>query len=311
MSSFSSSPPSSPPSLPKVHRAVLRNERAVHLVVRDNPSASEGGATLVLVHGSMGHHAQLDSVASHFSSSPLVSRVVSFDLYGCGQSDKPHGSPRAFSEEEHLRDVVEICRRWSSPSSPLVLVGHSFGTNLAIQIAARGTMGAGVEEHGAPPVAGLVLIGTAPTRPGSPWLFYLPSPVLQAIRVQLGNAFLARAFHPDTPQEVIAASTAHNRSNPWHVTRPFYQQVRWGSAEVLQRSPKAGLPATAVVVGESDRLTTVEQSRAVADAIPGATFHVIAKSSHMVMMEKPAELNAVIDAHLRKVLGVAAGTNTA
>jgi pimeloyl-ACP methyl ester carboxylesterase len=249
----------------------------------------------------MGHHGQLEPVAAHFASHPLVRRVVSFDLFGCGRSDKPHGSPRAFAEEEHAKDVAEICRRWhpgpsASTSSPLILVGHSFGTNLALQAAAG--------RHGAPPVAGLVLIGAAPSRPGSPWIFYLPTPVLEAVRVQLGNAFLSRAFHPETPKELIAASTAHNRSNPWHVTKPFYQQVRWEASSVLRGEDARRLPPTAVIVGESDGLTTVEQSKAVADAIGAerASFHVVRKGSHMVMMERPEEVNRIIEAHLERVV---------
>lgn len=49
-----------------------------------------------------------------------------------------------------------------------------------------------------------------------------------------------------------------------------------------------------VVVGQYDAISTVDEMRTVAEAIPGSQLSVIAGSGHMSPMEKPAEVNASI-----------------
>ena len=49
-----------------------------------------------------------------------------------------------------------------------------------------------------------------------------------------------------------------------------------------------------VVVGQFDAISTPDEMRAVAEAIPGAQLNVIAGSGHMSPMENPAEVNASI-----------------
>jgi pimeloyl-ACP methyl ester carboxylesterase len=281
----------------------------------------------------MAHHAQFSRQIDYFSAHPLVRRVVAYDAFGCGRSDKPHGLYREYGEHELLRDLRALYRRFADSEGPNILVGHSFGTNLVMRLAAEEEAWARehAEDAGAahnhnhshshghghathshshshahpPPVAGLVLIGTSPRHPGnSTWIFHLPEFVLDMLRAPLGNGFLSRAFHPETPKSVLEEATRHNRSNPWHVTRPFYQQVEWHASKSLHR---LRVP-TAVIVGEGDKLTTPEASKEVAEAIPEATFHVIPKASHMVMLEKHEEVNAVIEGLIKSVLGGSAAS---
>lgn len=56
---------------------------------------------------------------------------------------------------------------------------------------------------------------------------------------------------------------------------------------------------TAVIVGELDAITTVDDSRAMADAIPGATLHIIADAGHLSNLEQPEAFNAA----LRQLIG--------
>lgn len=291
----------------------IRPGRHIHVVKRDNAAASPNSATIFFVHGSMAHHGQFEQQLQAFASHKSVKTVVAYDGWGCGKSDKPETAWTEYAEDELLHDLHSLFRQYADPAGRNIVIGHSFGTNLSLRLAndlnelagrqplSQATNSAAASEQLMPKVAGLVLIGTSHEKPGSSWLFYLPVFILDRLRVPLGKAFLSRAFHPDTPQHVLDAATAHNRSNPWHVIRPFYQQVHWGATKVLQ-SKSISIP-TAVIVGEADCLTDVAASEAVSKAIPGSTFHVIKSASHMVMMEQPVQVNDIIEQLLLRVLG--------
>ena len=51
---------------------------------------------------------------------------------------------------------------------------------------------------------------------------------------------------------------------------------------------------TLVLVGELDAISTADEMRSIAEAIPAARFEVIAGSGHMSTMEKPAAVNAAL-----------------
>jgi pimeloyl-ACP methyl ester carboxylesterase len=51
---------------------------------------------------------------------------------------------------------------------------------------------------------------------------------------------------------------------------------------------------TLVIAGREDRMIPVEQSRAMADRIPGAQFTVIAEAAHLPPMEQPIATSRVI-----------------
>ncbi|MBU6259707.1 MAG: alpha/beta fold hydrolase [Burkholderiales bacterium] len=57
--------------------------------------------------------------------------------------------------------------------------------------------------------------------------------------------------------------------------------------------PRIACP-TLVVCGEADGLTPVAESRALADAIPGARLEIVAGAGHMLTMEQPARVTALL-----------------
>ena len=58
---------------------------------------------------------------------------------------------------------------------------------------------------------------------------------------------------------------------------------------------------TLVLVGEHDRVTGVPESRALAEAIPGARFEVLPGGGHAVNQENPAAFNAALGRFLAEV----------
>jgi pimeloyl-ACP methyl ester carboxylesterase len=59
---------------------------------------------------------------------------------------------------------------------------------------------------------------------------------------------------------------------------------------------------TAVVVGEEDTITPIEMSRAMIDAIPGATLSIIPSAGHLANLEAPATFETVVRAWLRRTV---------
>ena len=340
---------SSSPSLTRmadIHHTEIRNGRKIHLVIHDNPlstsstsSAIDQCITLFFVHGSMAHHGQFTPQLEYFSKNPYVKRIVAYDAYGCGKSEKPENKPEAYAETELLTDLITLFKRYANPNGKNIIIGHSFGSNLAMCLAQHIYDTTTTIDNNIPNIHGLVLIGTAADKPGNTWIFHLPEFVINMIRGPLGSSFLSRAFHRDAPSHLLEASKAHNRTNPLHVIRPFYQQVEWKATTVLARQKSTTslssmdsssssstpnspvvttptpavttntmdllpihLPATCVIVGIDDQLTPVSASQAVADAIPNSTLHIIENASHMVMLEQPAKVNALIEGHLLRVL---------
>jgi pimeloyl-ACP methyl ester carboxylesterase len=74
-----------------------------------------------------------------------------------------------------------------------------------------------------------------------------------------------------------------------------------GQPKLTARLGSLRVPAC-IVVGEEDILTTVTQSRQMANAIPGAELHVIPGCGHITFTERPVETAAIISAFLGKVL---------
>jgi len=51
---------------------------------------------------------------------------------------------------------------------------------------------------------------------------------------------------------------------------------------------------TLVIVGEEDQLTPVEESRRLAEAIPGARLEIIPQAGHLPNLEQPERFNVVL-----------------
>jgi len=63
----------------------------------------------------------------------------------------------------------------------------------------------------------------------------------------------------------------------------------------------AGIP-TAIISGDKDRMTPLDRSQAIADALPDAEFVVAPGSGHMAMMEDPVVTNDALRRMLRRAV---------
>ena len=88
-----------------------------------------GDPALVFVHGWCCNHTFFQPQFDHFK---LSHRVVALDLRGCGESDQPKGG----YDIPSLADDVAALSRHLGLTRP-VIVGHSSGGMIAIELAAR------------------------------------------------------------------------------------------------------------------------------------------------------------------------------
>ena len=173
----------------------------------------------------------------------------------------------------------------------LVLVGASMGGMLALEAQAQ------APER----IAGIALLGTT-ARADTPELLQLRSEAVllfeQGRMDEVLRANVPFAFHPghaggglvDLYLRMVrrAGADALIRQNRAVMARP---DRRPGLAQV-------DCP-TLVLCGEADLLTPPEHSREIAEGIPGARLEIVPGAGHMLGLEQPERVNALLSAWLQ------------
>ena len=172
----------------------------------------EGSATgappLVFLHGWTCDHTTMAPIAERFSQDH---HWIAPDLLGHGRSSKPQDS---YAIETQAQIAAQLVKDWA-PSRPL-LIGHSMGAQIAIEMAAQNT--------GA--YKGLVLMDPAPVIPHEKAVQYgldvqkqlnkqdIPMMLSAFARRQITKA--ARADLVDHMVDVMAATPAHVVKAAWN-----------------------------------------------------------------------------------------------
>lgn len=177
---------------------------------------------------------------------------------------------------------------------PLVLCGASMGGMVAME-AARQAPGR---------IRGLALLGTnarpetaemRTLREGAIAVFFREGGVEEILR-----ANVVLAFHPDAARDTALVE----RYLGFVMAAGASQLVRQNRAVMDRPDARPHLPRlacpTLVLCGEDDRLTPLDCSREIAALVPGAELGVIPRCGHMLTMEKPAAVNAALNAWLAR-----------
>ena len=170
---------------------------------------------------------------------------------------------------------------------PLVLVGASMGGMVALEVLRQAP-------HR---VRGAALLGST-ARPDTPELITLRSQAIELFAAgrmdEVLRANVAFAFHP------AGAATAV-------LVDRYLAMVRRAGADALIRQnravmaradsrpllPHIGCPLL-VVCGEADALTPPEHAQEIAALAPQARLEIVAAAGHMLTLEQPARVNAVL-----------------
>jgi pimeloyl-ACP methyl ester carboxylesterase len=225
------------------------------------------GMPVVFIHGAGGSRLnwgrQLGALAS-------LLRVLALDLPGHGRS----GGAALTTIGAYAEVVAEALGHLGAPA---VLVGHSMGGGVAMQVALQ-----------CPDLAAaLVLLGTGSRLRVAPTLLTgLQADVQGAVKAITGMAFApatASATRRRGEDALLAAGAA-----------TLLADFRaCDSFDVLARLGEIHVPCL-VMCGAEDRLTPVKYSESLAKGIPGARLEVIPSAGHMAMLEQPAAVSRFI-----------------
>jgi long-chain acyl-CoA synthetase len=237
------------------HEIRVSSDPLVRLSAVDiSPERSE--RTFVFVHGFGGQAMQWEYQLIKFA---LKNRVIALDMRGHGLSDKPssgYDMPRIQLDLETALDLLKV-------STPIVLVGHSFGgaivTDFALNHPER--------------VERLVLIATAG-------------------EFKLNALFKFGLNLPTWSLRLIEPFTRKWLSGPPHALKLFYHNnlSRWVGWEKFW---KLNVP-TLVIRGHRDTVFEKPLFEKVAGSIVGADEEDIGVSGHMVMLERREAVNRAI-----------------
>jgi 3-oxoadipate enol-lactonase len=216
-------------------------------------------------------------------------RVVRYDHRGQGASAP---APRDELDMDTLTDDAAALIE-ALDLAPCVFVGNSMGGFVALRLAAhhpellRGIVVAGSAGDAEQRVAEFDPLVAAMADGGV-------APVLDIVtHIMVGDTTLT-----DPARASLLASVREQLSSLGpEIADPAWQVVhREGVLDALAHCPVAVL----VLAGAEDHAYTVEQSRAVAEAVPNGRLEVVDQVGHSVALEAPAEVAGLIDAFVRE-----------
>ncbi|BCJ60940.1 alpha/beta fold hydrolase [Micromonospora endophytica] len=296
--------------MPEPVEVQLADDVRLHVTVT-GPADAE--VSVVLVHGwtldGRSWHRQLAALRETFESV----RVVTYDARGHGRSSCMELPTATLAQ---LGDDLAAVLDAVVPSGRVVLGGHSMGGMTVMEYAHRHP------DHFTRRVAGLVFVAT--TAEGHTHTVYGLSPrIARLIRLAetTGAGVLARCGAWRPPRALLRALRPSirwmlfgERCDPVDirlvtsaVARATLRSIggfraSFGAQHRLETlAALAPLPAAALV-GDRDRLTPPPCAESIAAALPDTELTVCPGAGHMLMMERPDEVNAALYGVLRQVL---------
>jgi pimeloyl-ACP methyl ester carboxylesterase len=237
-------------------------------------SASEGDnfarPPVVLIHGAGGHHLYWPSQVRRLQGQ----RVLALDLPGHGKS---FGTGHQ-TIEGYAGEVAQFIQ--SIGLSTAILVGHSMGGAIALEMASRNPKR----------LLGLGLLSTGARLPVAPGILQAaadPATFDEAVAL-LGEL----SFAPQTNLALKGSAVARLRE-----TRPSVLHgdlLACDAFDMTARLADIAVP-TAILCGGEDKMTPPKYSAFLQARIRGATLEVVRNAGHMVMLEQPDEVAAQIE----------------
>jgi 3-oxoadipate enol-lactonase len=216
-------------------------------------------------------------------------RVLVYDMRGHGLSDAP---PGPYQLDDHVADLLAIAALLGS--SRFALCGISIGGMIAMRLATRHP-----EQ-----VSSLLLCDTAATiGSATTWNDRIDA-VQRGGMSAVADAVLERWVSPDfRPRRPADFSGWRNMLERGSAQGYIASCAAVRDADLGQDLAHIAAP-TLVVAGEHDVVTPPESARALAAAIHGARFQVVAGAGHVPCIEQPEALGALIQTHLDEVAHV-------
>ena len=237
-----------------------------------------GSHTIALLHGIGGGRAIWDDARGGTARALAAAgwRVLAFDLPGYGES--PPGPDASIGSMAAA--VVAALRGLGA--RPAVLLGHSMGGMVGLEIAATQPQAVGA----------LVLACTSSAfgRPGGDWQEGFVRARLAPLDAGLGMAALARQLVPSMVAPGTGAAVADACVEVMaRVPEPTYRAVLGAIAGFDRRESLAGIGVpTLCLSAEHDRTAPPDVMQRMAARLPLGQHQVIAGAGHLANVEQPS-----------------------
>jgi pimeloyl-ACP methyl ester carboxylesterase len=308
--------------------ALVQTDDGVLLAVEEIGPA-KAPLTVVFVHGytlSMACWAfQRRTLAAELTGGQgSGARLVFYDQRGHGASGR--GPAKHSTIEQLARDLATVLET-RVPRGPVVLVGHSMGGMTIMGLAALHP-----ELFGSK-VVGVALLSTssgnladlnfglpdlltrvrAAVFPVAAWTMRRRPAVAERTRRLAAGIVSAATRSLSFASSDVDPALAHYvdamiAGTPVDVIAEFYPALtgldHTGSLKPLREVP------TLVLTGEGDNLIPKEHSDRIVEQLPDAELVVVPDAGHMVLLEKPAEVNAALTGLLRRTGAMTASERT-
>lgn len=244
-------------------------------VVLSYEEAGSGAPPLLFVHGTSCDHTHFAPQVAHFRR---AHHVVALDLRGHGQSDKPE---QEYTIAGFANDLAWLCRELGLDKP--VLVGHSMGGVIALDLAAR-----------YPDLAAAVIMLDAP--------LFIPTPMVEAIEAGFVAALWTPAYRdavrgfaeslmlPTDDPERRARLLDQLAETPQHVVASAFEAVnRYDGTSAATDVKVPALYIRAGVPIDLDRFQALCPHLVTGQTVGAGHFH---------QLEVPQQVNAMIERFL-------------
>jgi pimeloyl-ACP methyl ester carboxylesterase len=229
---------------------------------------SSDGPTIVFLHGWGSDHRAWSQVVRSSKEATL-----SIDLPGFGSSQVPDQPLTVSDVADALMDIIDTCEL-----SNVVLVGHSFGGQVAAAIAAR--------QPGW--LHGLVLVGAAVIREKNP-------PFLSRVGEKIGPVFRLPILSKLRPlmYKMIGADIPPED--------PVMQQTMRNVLRDDQRNKLSEIKVpTQVIWGNNDQSTPLSEGEQIADKISRSDL-VVLDGGHYIFLDQPTIFIDTIHSFIKRI----------
>ncbi len=284
------------------HEQIAVGDPPVRLAVRD-----EGrGKPVVLIHGLGTSSYTWRGIAPALAR---THRVISIDLKGFGESEKPLTGPYTVRAQADL--VAQVIARKNLRDA--TVIGHSYGGGVALLLALDETRAQDRR------ISRLALIDSIAYPQSTPLFFDLIQlPVIGDLsvamipaEVQIEQA-LRLAYEQEsavTPEAIAQYSAPLQTAGGRHAVIETVRNIMPRDVEVIARQyPSIELP-TLIIWCDKDRVVPIALGRKLARNMPRAQFRVVTGCGHAPQEEQPAQTLKLIQAHLSANADARARTN--